>query len=131
MLLATTTLDDAATAMQILHAVVKTAAMPETDRFVATLGVWWPAIEVLIMIDVVSARTESANTTIKNAKRTGRGFRNENNYCARVLLTSAANTAASTPLSRPFSPPTAKSRESEPPRPTDDRRRRISRLAPC
>ena len=94
MLLKTTTLDQAATAMQTLRAVAKIAAMPETDRLVATLETWWPAIEVLIVTGVTNARTEAANTTIKNIKRTGRGFRNENNYKARILLTSAAKTAA-------------------------------------
>ena len=50
--------------------------------------------EVLIVTGVTNARTEAANTTIKNIKRTGRGFRNENNYRTRILLTSAAKTAA-------------------------------------
>lgn len=94
MLLATTSLGGAADAMQALRAVAKVAAMPETDRLVATLEAWWPAIEVLIVTGVTNARTEAANTTIKNIKRTGRGFRNENNYRARILLTSAAKTAA-------------------------------------
>jgi len=94
MLLATTSLDDAANAMQVLHAVAKVAAMPETDGLVATLETWWPAIEVLVVTGVTNARTEAANTSIKNIKRTGRGFRNENNYRTRILLTSAAKTAA-------------------------------------
>ena len=93
-LLKTTSLDDAADAMQALHAVAKVADTPETDRLLATLEVWWPAIEVLIVTGVTNARTEAANTTIKNIKRTGRGFRNENNYRTRILLTSAAKTAA-------------------------------------
>jgi transposase len=94
MLLKSTTLDHAATAMQTLHAVATVAAMPETDRLVATLEAWWPTIEVLIVTGVTNARTEAANTTIKNIKRTGRGFRNENNYRTRILLTSAAKIAA-------------------------------------
>jgi len=94
MLLRAGSLDDAAHAMQVLHAIAKVAAMPETDRLVATLETWWPAIEVLIVTGVTNARTEAANTTIKNIKRTGRGFRNEDNYKARILLTSAAKTAA-------------------------------------
>ena len=40
------------------------------------------------------ASSEAANTTIKNIKRTGRGFRNADNYRARILLTSATKTAA-------------------------------------
>jgi transposase len=94
MLLATTCLDQAADAMQALHAVAEVAAMPETDRLVATLEKWWPAIEVLVVTGITNARTEAANTTIKHIKRTGRGFRNENNYRARIMLTSAAKTAA-------------------------------------
>ena len=36
----------------------------------------------------------SPSTAIKNIKRTGRGFRNADNYRTRILLTSAAKTAA-------------------------------------
>jgi len=43
---------------------------------------------------VTNARAEAANTTIKHIKRTGRGFRNAHNYRTRILLTSAAKTAA-------------------------------------
>jgi transposase len=94
MLLKTTSLDQAADAMAALRAVADVAAMPETDRLVATLEKWWPAIEVLIVTGVTNAKTEAANTGIKNIKRTGRGFRNADNYRARILLTSAAKTAA-------------------------------------
>ena len=51
-------------------------------------------IEVLIITGVTNARTEAANTTIKNIKRTGRGFRNAQNYRTRILLASAARNAA-------------------------------------
>ncbi|GEM_PF-770369 len=112
--LATTSLHDAAEAMQALRAVAAVAAMPETDRLAATLEAWWPAIEVLVVTGVTNARTEAANTTIKNIKRTGRGFRNENNYRARILLTSAGTTAASTPITRPRSPRTVKSPQTVP-----------------
>jgi transposase len=40
------------------------------------------------------ACTEAANTGIKQIKRTGRGYRNAANYRARILLASAARTAA-------------------------------------
>jgi transposase len=49
---------------------------------------------VLIVTGVTNARTEAANTGIKQIKRTGRGYRNAANYRARILLTSAAGTAA-------------------------------------
>jgi transposase len=68
--------------------------MPETDRLYATIAAWWDAIEVLIVTGVTNARTEAANTSIKQIKRTGRGYRNPANYRARILLASAARTAA-------------------------------------
>ena len=43
---------------------------------------------------VTNARTEAANTGIKQIKRTGRGYRNPAHYQARILLTSAARRAA-------------------------------------
>jgi transposase len=54
----------------------------------------WPQIEVLVVTGVTNARTEAANTSIKQIKRTGRDFRNERHYRARILLTSAARRAA-------------------------------------
>ena len=41
-----------------------------------------------------NARTEAANTSIKQLKRTGRGYRNAEHYKARILLRSAARRAA-------------------------------------
>ena len=63
---------------------------------------WWvarssgmvAAVLVALTEDVTNARTEAANTTIKNIKRTGRGFRNPDNYRTRILLTNAAKIAA-------------------------------------
>ena len=75
-------------------AFVLAADMPETDRLWSTVDAWWEAIEVLIVTGVTNARTEAANTTIKQIKRTGRGYRNASNYRARSLLASAARTAA-------------------------------------
>jgi transposase len=73
---------------------VLAADMVETWRLWATVDAWWPAIEVLIATGVTNARTEAANTGIKNIKRTGRGYRNPRHYQARILLTSAARRAA-------------------------------------
>jgi transposase len=78
----------------LLGLLVLTANMPETDRLWATIDAWWDAIEVLIVTGVTNARTEAANTSIKQIKRTGRGYRNAGNYRARILLASAARTAA-------------------------------------
>lgn len=73
---------------------VLTADTPETTRLFGTIHAWWNEIEVLIATGATNARTEAANTTIKHIKRTGRGFRNAANYRARILLRSAAKSAA-------------------------------------
>jgi len=91
-LLASGSLADAHEQKMRLGAYVLAADMPETDRLWNTITAWWEAIEVLIVTGVTNARTEAANTTIKQIKRTGRGYRNPANYRARILL--AARTAA-------------------------------------
>jgi transposase len=93
-LLKTSSLADAHEAKMLLGHYIQVADMPETDRLWNTICVWWPEIEVLIVTGVTNAPTEAANTTIKNIKRTGRGFRSPDNYRARILLTSAAKRAA-------------------------------------
>jgi transposase len=93
-LLASGFLAEAAEQRMRLGAFVLAAHMPETDRLWATVDAWWEAIEVLIVTGVTNARTEAANTGIKQIKRTGRGYRNAGNYRARILLPSAARTAA-------------------------------------
>jgi transposase len=93
-LLHASSLADAAQRRELLREAVTAAAMPETDRLLATITTWWPAIEVLIVTGVTNARTEAANTGIKQIKRTGRGFRNPAHYKARILLASAARRAA-------------------------------------
>ncbi len=70
------------------------ANMPEAIKLYDTVVAWWDAIEVLIVSGATTARVEAANTGIKNIKRTGRGFRNAENYRTRILLTSAARTVA-------------------------------------
>jgi len=55
---------------------------------------WWTQIEVLIITGVTNARTEAANATIRNIKRTGRGFTNADNDRTRILLSSATERAA-------------------------------------
>ncbi len=93
-LLASNSLADAEKQKMRLGAFVLAADMPETDRLWATVDTWWDAVEVLIVTGVTNARTEAANTGIKQIKRTGRGYRNADNYRARILLASAARTAA-------------------------------------
>ncbi len=87
-------LADAREHRMLLAHYVLVAAMPETDRLLATVDTWWNEIEVLVVTGVTNARTEAANTTIKQLKRTGRGYRNADHYRARILLGSAARRAA-------------------------------------
>ncbi|MGI8947317.1 MAG: transposase [Ornithinimicrobium sp.] len=49
------------------------ADMPETWRLWHTINAWWPQILTLITTGVTNARTEAANTTVKQIKRTGGG----------------------------------------------------------
>ena len=67
--------------------------MPEATKLYDTV-VPGDAIEVLIVTGATTAKVEAGNTGIKNIKRTGRGFRNAENYRTRILLTSAARTVA-------------------------------------
>jgi transposase len=94
MLLRAGSLADAHDAKMRLGLAVIAADMSETSRLFDTISAWWDAIEVLIITGATNARTEAANTSIKHIKRTARGFRNEANYRARILLRSAARTAA-------------------------------------
>jgi transposase len=93
-LLKVATVDQARHQKMILGCYVLAADMDETWRLWATVQAWWPEIENLIIHRVTNARTEAANTGIKNIKRTGRGYRNPAHYQARILLTSAARRAA-------------------------------------
>jgi transposase len=93
-LLASGSLTEAQEQKMRLGAFVLAANMPETDRLWATIDAWWDAIEVLIVTGVTNAGTEAANTSIKQIKRTGRGYRKAANYRACILLASAARTAA-------------------------------------
>ena len=88
------TVEQARHEKMILGCYMLAADMDETWRLWNTICAWWPAIEVLISTGVTNARTEAANTGIKQIKRTGRGYRNSAHYQARILLTSAARRAA-------------------------------------
>jgi transposase len=93
-LLATGSLADAAAAKDRLQGLVERAAQPETNRLWRTICRWWKEIEVLIVTGATTAKVEANNTAIKHTKRTGRGFTNAHNYKTRILLRSAAKTAA-------------------------------------
>lgn len=93
-LLATDTLAQAWQERMRMGYFAQIANMPETTKLYDTVVTWWDAIEVLIVTGATTAKVEAANTGIKNIKRTGRGFRNPENYRMRILLTSAARTVA-------------------------------------
>ncbi len=69
------------------------AAMPETTRLNKTIDAWWPEIETFIATRTTNARTEAANVTIKNIKRTGRGYRSPTNYRCRIMAYNTARSA--------------------------------------
>jgi transposase len=93
-LLACTTPADARAQRTTFDRYVAWAAMPETTRLRKTIDAWWPQIETFILTRVTNAKTEAANLTIKNIKRTGRGYRSTTNYTTRIMLYNAARTAA-------------------------------------
>ncbi|WP_422934593.1 ISL3 family transposase [Sinomonas sp. P47F7] len=93
-LLASASLAEAGDHLRILEGLVDAAPTPETKRLLRTVKRWWDEIEVLIATGATTAKVEANNTAIKNIKRTGRGFRNAENYRSRILLRSAAQTAA-------------------------------------
>lgn len=100
LLLATTDLAAANTALGLLGIAVLAADMPETWKLWHTINAWWPEIETFIETRVTNARTEAANTSIKQIKRTGRGYRNHDHYQARILLRSARQTRRRSPLNQ-------------------------------
>lgn len=100
MLLATTDLDAADHARGLLGVTVLAADMEESWKLWNTINAWWDEIETFIETRVTNARTEAANTAIKQIKRTGRGYRNHDHYKARILLRSARQTRRRSPLNQ-------------------------------
>jgi transposase len=92
-LLATTTLAEARAARRDFDKYVAWAAEPETTRLKKTIDAWWPEIETFILTRVTNARTEAANVTVKNIKRTGRGYRSAANYRCRIMAYNVARSA--------------------------------------
>ena len=93
-LLACTTVADAQRERALFNQFVTWAAMPETDRLKKTIDTWWPAIATSIRTRATNAKTEAANVTIKNIKRTGRGYRSHDNYRCRIMLYNTARMTA-------------------------------------
>lgn len=100
LLLACTDLDAADTARGLLGVAVVAADMPEAWKLWATINDWWDEVETFIETRVTNARTEAANTSIKQIKRTGRGYRNHDHYQARILLASAHRRGGRSPLTQ-------------------------------
>jgi transposase len=94
LVLACTTLVEAKAARRRFDQYVTWAAMPETTRLKKTIDAWWPEIETFIETRATNAKTEAANVTIKNIKRTGRGYRSPANYRCRIMAYNAARSAA-------------------------------------
>jgi transposase len=99
-LLNVATVQQARAEKMILGSYVVAADMDETWRLWATIEAWWPAIKVLIEHRVTNARTEAANTSIKQIRRTGRGYRNPAHYQARILAHQRRPTHGVNPLTR-------------------------------
>jgi transposase len=99
-LLATTDLAAADTARGLLGVAVVAADTDECWKLWNTINAWWEEIETFIETRVTNARTEAANTAIKQIKRTGRGYRNHEHYQARILLRSARQTRRRSPLNQ-------------------------------
>lgn len=98
MLLACTDLESAETARMQLGLAVLGADTPETWKLWGTVNAWWPEIKTFVQTRVTNAKTEAANTSVKQIKRTGRGYRNHHHYQARILLRSARQTRRRPPL---------------------------------
>lgn len=99
-LLATTDVAAADTARGLLGVAVVAADTEECWKLWNTINAWWDEIETFIETRVTNARTEAANTAIKQIKRTGRGYRNHEHYQARILLRSARQTRRRSPLNQ-------------------------------
>lgn len=100
MLLACTDLPAAEQARMQLGVAVLGADMDETWKLWNTVNAWWPEIQTFILTRVTNAKTEAANTAVKQIKRTGRGYRNHEHYQARILLRSARQTRRRSPLTQ-------------------------------
>lgn len=79
--------------LQRFYAAVAAADLPEATRLATTIQTWWPAVEAFLRLRVTNARTEGYNRQIKQIKRVACGFRNQDNYQRRIMLSSAATAA--------------------------------------
>ncbi len=72
---------DAARERALFDQCVTWADMPETARLKKAIDTWWPAITTFIQNPRHQRENRGReNVTIKNIKRTGRGYRSPQNY---------------------------------------------------
>ncbi len=93
-LLAAPTAHDARHRLFRFYEAVHLADMPETTCLAETVQTWWPQIEAFLRLRITNARTEGTNRVIKQLKRVGCGYRNQDNYERRIVLHVAAKNAA-------------------------------------
>jgi transposase len=60
--------------------------VPEVTRLAKTIDTWQDQVLAFFDTRASNGPTESANVKIKNVRRAARGFRNADNYRARILL---------------------------------------------
>ena len=93
-LLATRTNADFDAEWARLQTAVLATDLPEPAALFKTLTAWKDPIRAFCLTRVTNARTEAANLNAKNIKRAGRGYVNDHNYRARILLTATIKSAA-------------------------------------
>ena len=62
------------------------ADVPELTRLATTIATWQNEVLAFFDTRATNAATESANVKIKSIRRAARGFRNTDNYAARIKL---------------------------------------------
>ena len=63
-----------------------TVEVAEVTRLATTIDTWQNEVLAFFDTRATNAATESANVKIKNIRRAARGFRNPDNYRARIML---------------------------------------------
>jgi transposase len=65
---------------------VATVDVPEVTRLATTIDTWQEQVLAFFNTRASNGPTESANVKIKNVRRAAYGFRNADNYAARIKL---------------------------------------------
>jgi transposase len=85
---------DARHRLHAFYEAVLLADMPETTRLAETVSTRWPAIETFLRLRVTNAHTKNTNRVIKQIKRVGCDYRNQDNHERRIVLHVTAKSAA-------------------------------------